>query len=220
MSITDHYFLVKDSIQNKLKSISRDFSEIEFIAVSKKQSEEKIIQLLNCGHRVFGENQIQEVESKWLNIKKHYSNIKLCLIGSIQSRKVKKICELCDEIHSVDREKIVQIISDLKLQGLKIPKLFLQVNIGSEIQKSGVNPSEVKNFIDMSLERYNISYEGLMCLPPEGKEPKKYFDQLRDLSYSNNLNQLSMGMSGDYLTALDCGATHIRVGSLIFGERN
>ena len=115
-------------------------------------------------------------------------------IGSIQSRKVKKICELCDEIHSVDREKIVQIISDLKLQGLKIPKLFLQVNIGSEIQKSGVNPSEVKNFIDMSLERYNISYEGLMCLPPEGKNPKKYFSSPKPLlakpSKDNSLKNL------------------------------
>ena len=220
MSITDRYYLVKKSIKKKLNSLSRSSSEVEFIAVSKKQSEEKIIELLKCGHRVFGENQIQEVESKCPNIKEHYSNIKLCFIGSIQSRKVKKICELCDEIHSVDREKIVHLISDLKLKSLKIPKLFLQVNIGLEIQKSGVNPSEVKNFIDMSLERYNISYEGLMCLPPEGKNPKKYFDQLRDLSHSNNLNQLSMGMSGDYLTALDCGATHIRVGSLIFGERN
>ena len=219
MSIADQYHRVQDAIDKKLSSLSRNFSDIELIAVSKKQSKEKIIELLECGHRSFGENQIQEIESKWPAIKENFPDVNLSFIGSIQSRKVKKICELCDVIHSVDREKIVKLISELKSQGMNIPKLFLQVNIGLESQKSGIHPNEVKDFIETSLNKYHISFEGLMCLPPEGKDPKEYFDKLKDLSFSNKLEKLSMGMSGDYLIALESGTTHIRVGSSIFGER-
>ena len=220
MSIVDQYIQVQDSIEKKLSSLSKNSSDVELIAVSKKQSKEKIIELLNCGHRSFGENQIQEIELKWPVIKDDYPEVKLSFLGSIQSRKVKKICELCDVIHSVDREKIVKIISELKFKGLNIPKLFLQVNIGLESQKSGIHPDNVKEFLEISLKKYHISFEGLMCLPPEGEDPKIYFDQLRTLSIIHSLKKLSMGMSADYLAALDSGATHIRVGSLIFGERS
>ena len=182
MSIADKYYCVQESIDKKLSSLSKNRSEIDLIAVSKKQSQEKITELLNCGHRSFGENQIQEIESKWPQIKNKFPDVQLSFIGSIQSRKIKKICELCDLIHSVDREKIVKLISELKLQGLNIPKLFLQVNIGLESQKSGIHPDNVKNFIEMSHNKYGISFEGLMCLPPESEDPKKYFDKLRDLS--------------------------------------
>jgi hypothetical protein len=219
MSIAVQYLRIQDLINEKLSSLSRNHSDVELIAVSKKQPKDKIIELLNCGHRSFGENQIQEIESKWPAIKKNFPDVNLSFIGAIQSRKVKKICELCDVIHSVDREKIVKLISELKSQGMNIPKLFLQVNIGLESQKSGIHPNDVKDFIEISLKKYHISFEGLMCLPPEGKDPKEYFDQLNSLSLSNKLQKLSMGMSGDYLLALESGATHIRVGSLIFGER-
>ena len=121
--------------------------------------------------------------------------------------------------YSLDREKVVKLISELKSQGINIPKLFLQVNIGLESQKSGIHPNEVKDFIEISLNKYHISFEGLMCLPPEGKDPREYFEKLKDLSLSNKLEKLSMGMSGDYLIALESGATHIRVGSSIFGTR-
>ena len=208
-----------NKLENSLQIAGRRSEDIELIAVSKKQSKEKIIELLECGHRAFGENQIQEIESKWPIIREKFPDVNLSFIGSIQSRKIKKICELCDVIHSVDREKIVKIISDLKSQGMNIPKLFLQVNIGLESQKSGIHPNDVKDFIEISLKKYHISFEGLMCLPPEGKDPKEYFDQLNALSLSNKLKKLSMGMSGDYLSALESGATHIRVGSSIFGER-
>ena len=219
MSIVDKYHCVQEAIDQKLSSLSRNIADVELIAVSKKQSKERIIELLECGHRSFGENQIQEIEKKWPLLKAKFTDVNLSFIGSIQSRKVKKICELCDVIHSVDREKIVKLISELKFQGINIPKLFLQVNIGLESQKSGVHPNDVKEFIEMSLKKYHISFEGLMCLPPEGKDPKEYFDQLKTLSLSNNLEKLSMGMSDDYLSALESGATHVRVGSLIFGER-
>ena len=219
MSIVDKYHCVQEAIDQKLSSLSRNIADVELIAVSKKQSKERIIELLECGHRSFGENQIQEIEKKWPLLKAKFTDVNLSFIGSIQSRKVKKICELCDVIHSVDREKIVKLISELKFQGINIPKLFLQVNIGLESQKSGIHPNEVKDFIETSLNKYHISFEGLMCLPPEGKDPKEYFDKLKDLSFSNKLEKLSMGMSGDYLVALESGATHIRVGSSIFGER-
>lgn len=219
MAITDQYYWVKDTIEKKLSLLSKNSSDVELIAVSKKQPIEKILELLSCGHRSFGENQIQEIESKWPTIKNNYPDVKLSFLGAIQSRKVKKICELCDVIHSVDREKIVKSISELKSQGINIPKLFLQVNIGLENQKSGVHPKDVKEFIQMCLKKYHISYEGLMCLPPEGKDPNIYFDQLKNLSQANKVEKLSMGMSNDYLSALDFGATHIRVGSLIFGQR-
>ena len=219
MSIADQYHSVQDIIDKKLSSLSRNRSDIELIAVSKRQSKEKIFELLECGHRSFGENQIQEIESKWPAIKKNFPDVNLSFLGPIQSRKVKKICELCDVIHSIDREKVVKLISELKSQGANIPKLFLQVNVGLESQKSGVHPSDVKDFIEISLKKYNISFEGLMCLPPEGKDPREYFDQLKILSLSNKLEKLSMGMSGDYLFALESGATHIRIGSSIFGQR-
>lgn len=219
MSISDQYHRVQNLIDKKLSSLSRDRSDIELIAVSKKQSKEKIIELLECGHRSFGENQIQEIELKWLEIKDNFPDVNLHFIGSIQSRKVKKICELCDVIHSVDREKIVKLISELKSNGMNIPKLFLQVNIGLESQKSGIHPNDVRDFIETSLKQYHISFEGLMCLPPEDKDPREYFEKLKSLSLANKLEKLSMGMSGDYLSALEFGATHIRVGSSIFGER-
>ena len=207
------------NFEKAVLAAKRDKSEIEIIAVSKKKSIEDIRQVIQAGHRSFGENQIQEIESKWPIIREKFPDVNLSFIGSIQSRKIKKICELCDVIHSVDREKIVKIISDLKSQGMNIPKLFLQVNIGLESQKSGIHPNDVTDFIEISLKKYHISFEGLMCLPPEGKDPKEYFDQLNALSLSNKLKKLSMGMSGDYLSALESGATHIRVGSSIFGER-
>ena len=219
MAIADQYYRVKDSIEKKLSSLSKNYSDVELIAVSKRQSSEKILELLSCGHRSFGENQIQEVESKWPSIKDNYPDVKLSFLGSIQSRKVKKICELCDVIHSIDREKIVKSISELKSQGLSIPELFLQVNIGLESQKSGIHPNDVKDFIELCSNKYNITFEGLMCLPPEGEDPNIYFDQLKNLSHANKVEKLSMGMSGDYLSALDSGATHIRVGALIFGQR-
>ena len=219
MAIADQYYWVKNSIEKKISSLSKNSSDVELIAVSKKQPVEKILELLSCGHRSFGENQIQEIEAKWPAIKDRYPDIKLSFLGSVQSRKVKKICELCDVIHSVDREKIVKLISELKSHGTNIPKLFLQVNIGLESQKSGIHPNDVKDFIEISLKKYHISFEGLMCLPPEGKDPREYFGKLKALSLTNKLEKLSMGMSGDYLSALEFGATHIRVGSSIFGER-
>ena len=217
MAIADQYYRVKDSIEKKLSSLSKNYSDVELIAVSKRQSSEKILELLSCGHRSFGENQIQEIESKWPTIRNNYPDVKLSFLGSIQSRKVKKICELCDVIHSIDREKIVKQISASKYKDKKF--FFVQVNIGSELQKSGVNSEDIDSFLNMCNINYNIPITGLMCIPPENDDPVPYFLKMREIAERNNIKNLSMGMSNDFEKAIQCGATHIRLGTILFGER-
>ena len=219
MSIIDQYQNIQQELKKKLSSISRNLNEVELIAVSKKQSTEKIIQLLDLGHRSFGENQIQEAENKWPELKSRYDNVKLHFIGSIQSRKIKKICTLCDAIHSIDREKIIKSIAEFKFDGLKIPELFVQVNIGQEQTKSGLLPNEVSDFIHLCNKEYNIEISGLMCLPPIDQDAKYFFEELNNLANKNKINKLSMGMSNDYLQAIEAGSTHLRIGTSIFGNR-
>lgn len=219
MSIIDQYYNIQKELKIKLNSISRDENEVELIAVSKKQPTEKIIRLLDLGHRSFGENQIQEIDNKWPQLKTRFDNIRLHFIGSIQSNKIKKICSLCDVIHSIDREKIIKSIADLKLEGLKMPELFIQVNIGQEQQKSGLLPNEVSDFIYLCKNTHNITISGLMCLPPIDQDAKYFFEKLNTLANKNKINKLSMGMSNDYLQAIEAGSTHLRIGTSIFGDR-
>ena len=207
------------SFVKSVLSAKRDIEEIELIAVSKKQPTDAIIDLINQGHLSFGENQLQEMESKWLSLKKNYPKTKLHFIGSIQSRKVKSIFSHCDEIHSVDRIKIVQEIKKLEL-AMKIQKeYFIQINTGNESQKSGVQLADADKFIDQCINQYNLKLKGLMCIPPVGEDPEGHFNILKDIANNHQLRCLSMGMSNDYEMAIQCGATHIRIGTLIFGER-
>ena len=198
----------------------RDIEEIELIGVSKKKLPEDIIKVFNQGHLSFGENQIQEIERKWPDLKKLNPNIKLHYIGNIQSRKVGSIHENCEFIHSIDRMKVVRLFTEIeKLKNVR-RKYFIQINTGNEPQKSGVILSEANKFITDCLENYSLNIVGLMCIPPLNEDPKKHFLTLRDIAKNFNLSSLSMGMSNDFETALECGATHIRVGTKIFGERN
>ena len=198
----------------------RDIEEIELIGVSKKKPPEDIKKVLNQGHLSFGENQIQEIERKWPDLKKLNSNIQLHFIGNIQSRKVGSIHENCDVIHSIDRMKVVKLFAESeKFKNVK-RKYFIQINTGNESQKSGVMLSEANKFISECLEIYNLNILGLMCIPPFNEDPKKHFLTLAELAKNFNLSSLSMGMSNDFETALECGATHIRIGTKIFGERN
>ena len=199
---------------------NRDIEEIELIAVSKKKPSELIREVINHGYHSFGENQIQEVENKWIELKQDFSETRLHFVGNIQSRKIEKIFQLCDVIHSVDREKIVQKLKSCE-EEYKIKKeYFIQINTGDEPQKSGVFLSESESFIDKCISEYNLKVTGLMCIPPQNVSPKEHFLKLRDLGNNFNLPHLSMGMSEDFETALKCGATHIRVGTKIFGARN
>mgnify|MGYP001472479129 CR=1 FL=1 len=209
-----------NSLEVSLRSANRSSQEIELIAVSKKKSAIDIQKVIDEGHLSFGENQIQEIESKWPDLKKINSNINLHFIGSIQSRKVEHIHKYCEVIHSIDRIKIVKKFAELETSGDIKRKYFIQINTGNESQKSGVLFNDADEFISDCKSNYNLDIIGLMCLPPIDEDPRKHFSKLAVLAKKFNLNNLSMGMSGDYQVALECGATHIRIGTHIFGERS
>jgi len=208
------------SLEVSLRSANRSLQDIELIAVSKKKSATDIQKVIEEGHLSFGENQIQEIENKWPDLKKINSNINLHFIGSIQSRKVEQIHKHCEVIHSIDRKKIVKKFAELEVSGDIKRKYFIQINTGNESQKSGVLFNEADEFILDCKSNYNLNIVGLMCLPPIDEDPRNHFSKLADLAKKFNLNYLSMGMSGDYQVALECGATHIRIGTHIFGERS
>jgi pyridoxal phosphate enzyme (YggS family) len=211
-----------DFLKDFEKSILRNkraIEEVELIAVSKKKSKEEILPVINLGHRSFGENQLQEIIKKWPSLKSQFDDIKMHFIGSIQSKKVHQIIEQCDVIHTLDREKIIGIISEIDYSKIKDKTFFMQVNTGSEVQKSGVSLDQVEVLIQ-KCKNYNIKIDGLMCLPPENEIPDKHFEILQSLAKNNHLKYLSMGMTNDYDSALKYGATHIRVGTAIFGSRN
>jgi pyridoxal phosphate enzyme (YggS family) len=198
----------------------RNIEEINLIAVSKRKPIKAIDQVYKAGQLSFGENQIQEIERKWPDFKKENSNSQLHFIGNIQSRKVGSIHENCEVIHSLDRIKVVKLFAEIeKLKNVR-RQYFIQINTGNESQKSGVILSDANKFISECLESYNLNIVGLMCIPPLNEDPKEHFLMLADMAKNFNLSSLSMGMSNDFHIALECGATHIRIGTKIFGERN
>jgi len=197
----------------------RHIEEIELIAVSKRQSIDNILSVINEGQMSFGENQLQEINKKWPLIKVTNQKLKLHFIGSIQSKKLQNIINHCDVIHTIDREKLIQIISKLDKDTLLGKSFFIQINTGNESQKSGINLNYAEEFFQLCRNQ-NININGLMCLPPENEEPDKHFEILQSLANNNHIKNLSMGMSNDYAVAIKYGSTHIRVGSAIFGKRN
>ncbi len=209
-----------NKLENSLQIAGRRSEDIELIAVSKKKPITDIQSVIDEGHLLFGENQIQEIEKKWPELKKLNSNIELHFIGSIQSRKVESIHQNCEVIHSIDRIKVVKLFAEIENLKNVRRKYFIQINTGNEPQKSGVMLSEANQFITESIESYNLNIIGLMSIPPINEDPKTHFLTLADMAKNFNLSSLSMGMSNDFETALECGATHIRVGTKIFGERN
>ena len=191
----------------------------KIIAVSKTFGMGKISPLIDQGHLDFGENKVQEAIEKWSDVKSNNNNIKLHLIGGLQTNKVKSAVKLFDFIHSVDSEKLAKKISDEQKKQKKELKIFIQVNIGDEQQKSGVDKSSVSNLYSYC-KTLNLNVVGLMCIPPFEKPPEKFFKEMNILNKNLNLNELSMGMSSDYLEAIRNGATYVRIGSNIFGQRS
>ena len=189
------------------------------IAVSKTFKLEKILPLIDYGHLDYGENKVQEAVDKWSEIKLIKQNIKLHLIGTLQTNKVKHAIKIFDYIHSVDSMKLAQKIADEQHKQNKNVKLFIQLNIGDEEQKSGVNVDQIDDLITFS-KKLNLNIVGLMCIPPVNKEPDKYFKEIKDLNNKFNLPEISMGMSSDYLKAVENSSTYLRIGSSIFGLRN
>ncbi len=180
---------------------------------------EKIKPLLEHGHLDFGENKVQEALEKWADYRQKNSNIKLHLIGGLQTNKVKIAVKLFDYIHSVDNEKLAKKISQEEVKNKKKLKIFIQVNIGEEKQKSGIKVQELDNFY-LYCKKLDLNIIGLMCIPPNNEDPNIFFDKLNLLNKKLNLPELSMGMSQDFLSAIDNNATYVRIGSQIFGKRN
>ena len=198
----------------------KDSRNIKIIAVSKTFNEEKILPLIDYGHLDFGENKVQEAISKWTNIKSVKKEIKLHMLGKLQSNKVKHAVKIFDYIHSLDNYKLAKKISEEQAKIQKSIKLFIQVNIGNENQKSGINQKEIKEFLDECKNNLRLNVVGLMCIPPNNENSDEYFDQMQKMKNNFNINELSMGMSNDYLNAIKFGSTMVRIGSKIFGNRN
>ena len=195
------------------------FTSPKVIAVSKTFGLEKIFPLIEYGHLDYGENKVQEAVQKWSDIKLKKPNIKLHLIGKLQSNKVKDAVKIFDYIHSLDSTKLAKKIADEQYKQNKIIRLFIQVNIGNEEQKSGVKVNQIDDLIMFS-KQLNLSVVGLMCIPPANKEPDKYFKEINLLNKKFNLQEISMGMSSDYLKAVENSSTYLRIGSSIFGQRS
>ena len=207
-----------NSIKEELKLINDKLPLI--IAVSKTFQMSDIMPLIESGHIHYGENKVQEAVEKWSQIKKEFKNIKLHMIGKLQTNKVKYVVPLFDYIHSLDNIKLAEKIASEQIKKNRNLKIFIQVNIGNEPQKSGINISELKNFYEKCTRELNLNIVGLMCLPPQHGSVKNYFNEMVELKKTLNVEHLSMGMSEDYLEAVGCGATYIRIGSKIFGDRS
>ena len=206
---------------NSLTSIQSEINseKVNIIAVSKTFPISNILPLINANHIHFGENKVQEALEKWTEIKKDLPNIKLHLIGNLQTNKVKFVLPLFDYIHSLDSLKLAKKISDEQIKKNFKPKIFIQINIGDEDQKNGINKEDLELFYKKCTEEFNLNIIGLMCLPPFDKNSQPYFLEMKRISQILNLNELSMGMSNDYMEAISSGATYVRIGSKIFGER-
>ena len=204
-------------IARAAKASGRAAGDVTLVAVSKMQPWEAVEPVLAAGQKVFGENRVQEAMERW-SVRR--DQIELRLIGPLQTNKAKEAVAFFDVIESLDREKLARVLADeIQKQG-RAPGLYVQVNTGEEPQKAGVIPAGADAFIAACRTTYGLPVEGLMCIPPADQDATPHFDLLRDMAERNGLTVLSMGMSGDYETAIRCGATHVRVGTALFGERN
>ncbi|MRU14666.1 YggS family pyridoxal phosphate-dependent enzyme [Roseovarius sp. A21] len=215
MSLED----IQTRIRKAEAEAGRAKGSVRLIAVSKKQPNERVEAVLDQGHRVFGENRVQEAAAKWPEFREKFEGVELHLIGPLQTNKVRQAFDLCQYIHAVDRPKLAKTIARIAQEEGHCPGVFIQVNTGEEEQKAGILPSEADDFIK-ECEGLDLPVEGLMCIPPVEEEASLHFALLAKIAARNGLEGLSMGMSGDFEKAIALGATHVRVGSAIFGERN
>ena len=212
--------LIKSEINKKILSLNLNDYFPNIIAVSKTFPLHIIEPLIQNGHTHFGENKVQEALTKWDSIKQKNKELKLHMLGKLQTNKVKFAVGFFDYLHSVDNIKLAEKIANEQQKNNLKPKIFLQINIGNEEQKSGVSLNNLKELYELSVKDFNLNVIGLMCLPPENKDPKEYFSKTKQLNDELKLDQLSMGMSTDYLQAIEFKSTYLRIGSKIFGARN
>ena len=212
--------LIKSEINKKILSLNLYDYFPNIIAVSKTFPLDIIEPLIQNGHTHFGENKVQEALTKWESIKQKNKQLKLHMLGKLQTNKVKFAVGFFDYLHSVDNIKLAEKIANEQQKNNLKPKIFLQINFGNEQQKSGVSLNNLKELYELSVKDFNLDVIGLMCLPPENKDPKEYFSKTKQLNDELKLDQLSMGMSSDYLKAIEFKSTYLRIGSKIFGARN
>ena len=211
---------VKSKIARAERKAKRPADSVQLVAVSKTNGPDSILPVIAAGQRVFGENRVQEARDKWPALKAAHPDIELRLIGPLQSNKTADAVALFDVIESVDRDKIArEIRREMTKQG-RTPRLYVQVNTGEEDQKAGVLPADAVAFVERCRQVHGLAIEGLMCIPPFDENPGPHFALLHELARKAGVDGLSMGMSGDYETAVELGATSVRVGSAIFGARN
>ena len=210
-NVVKNFNLIKQEIVGTKK--------VKLIAVTKTFPISHILPVINEGHTDFGENKVQEAMEKWTSIKQDFPKINLHLIGKLQTNKVKFVLPLFDYIHSLDNLKLANKIAEEQIKKNFKPKIFIQVNIGEEAQKGGIEINDLENFYKRCIEDFKLNIIGLMCIPPFDKDSKTYFVKMRELSENLNLKDISMGMSDDYMEAIKQGSTFIRVGSKIFGAR-
>ena len=209
---------IKNQVLQAEIEFSRVVGSVNLIAVSKVQPNERIEAVLEQGHRIFGENRIQEAQSKWPDFKEQFEGIELHIIGPLQTNKTRAAMELADCIHTLDRTKLATTMARIAQELGKCPELFVQVNTGDEPQKSGVSTKETQAFVKECLDM-DLPVRGLMCIPPVNEEASLHFALLKNIAEDCGLSDLSMGMSSDFEKAISFGATHVRVGSAIFGDR-
>ncbi len=210
---------VRAELAAAAREAGRDPGSVTLVAVSKTHSSAAIVPVLAAGQRVFGENRVQEAEEKWPQLKRDYNDVRLHLIGPLQSNKVRQAVALFDVIETVDRPKLARALARIMEETGTRPDCMIQINTGEEAQKAGIKPLEADDFIALCRDQLKLPVRGLMCIPPVDEEPSMHFALLRQIAERNGLAELSMGMSADYPTAVRFGATHVRVGTAIFGSR-
>ncbi len=212
--------VVQQAIGRACRDAGRDPASVTLVAVSKTFPAEDIAPVIAAGQRVFGENRVQEAKSKWPALTAKYPGLELHLIGPLQSNKAKDAVALFDAIHSVDRPSLCEALAKETGKLARKPLLFVEINTGAETQKAGVPPQDSDAFLKQCRETYGLTISGLMCIPPQDEAPGPHFALTAKIAQRNGLTLLSMGMSADFATAIQLGATHVRIGSAIFGERD
>lgn len=210
---------IQTRIAAAARKAGRDPSDITLVAVSKVQPDDRVQAVLDAGQRVFGENRVQEAATRWEARRDSVPGLELHLVGPLQTNKLARALELFDVIQTLDRPRLAAKLAEAREAGARIPKLFVQVNTGGESQKAGVAPDALDAFLDACRGPMGLEIEGLMCIPPVDDDPAPHFAMLAEMAARNGLRGLSMGMSADFETAIDMGATHVRVGSALFGAR-
>ena len=219
-NIVNNLLSIQSEIKLKINELNFKNYQPNIVAVSKTFSMQDILPLINHGHIHFGENKVQEAIEKWTNLKNDFKHLKLHMVGKLQTNKVKYVVPLFDYIHSVDNIKLAEKISQEQIKNNKKMKLFIQINIGNEDQKTGISEDRLENFFNICTKELDLNVIGIMCLPPNDNQSSKYFSKMIQLIKKIKLKETSMGMSNDYLEAVSYQSTYLRIGSRIFGERN